>query len=153
MISSEQQKQNRLEAMRYFVDAGFTTEQSAGIVGNLMVESGMDPGIHEIGGGAGFGLAQWTTKGRKRSLANFASLMDIPVDDFQLQLLFIRHEYESPAFIRAFRALKRAKTAQDAAIAVCQTYEIPGIPHLNRRIEWAHKAVQEYLEAESEEKT
>jgi hypothetical protein len=147
MISAEQRKSNRLEAMKFFIESGFTPEQAAGIIGNLMVESGMDPDIHEIGGGAGFGLAQWTAKSRKKALAEYAHVMDTTVGNFHMQLLFIRHEYESPGFESALRALKRAKTASDSAVAVCKFYEIPGIPHLVRRIEWANKALAEYLEA------
>lgn len=55
---------NREKAYRYFLDMGLSPGQSAGIVGNLMVESGMIPDNQEdppqVWPNGGWGLAQWT---------------------------------------------------------------------------------------------
>src|SRR5258706_4567848 len=48
----------------YFIGKGLTSFQAAGVVGNLDQESGLDPTIHQQGGGVGRGIAQWSTGGR-----------------------------------------------------------------------------------------
>ena len=46
------------EALRYFLDKGYSSEQASGIVSNLIAESGLD---HQIKGDSGkaHGIAQW----------------------------------------------------------------------------------------------
>src|SRR5438105_13835498 len=51
-------------AFDYFLGKGLTAVQSAGIIGNLDQESGMDPTISQFGGGPGRGIAQWSAGGR-----------------------------------------------------------------------------------------
>ena len=55
---------NEKPAFDYFRLKGLTDIQSAGIVGNLDAESGLDPTIHQIGGGPGRGIAQWSAGAR-----------------------------------------------------------------------------------------
>jgi hypothetical protein len=55
---------NESIAFSYFVNKGLTDVQSAGIIGNLMQESGMDPTIYQYGGGEGRGIAQWNAGDR-----------------------------------------------------------------------------------------
>ncbi|HSO33774.1 MAG TPA: phage tail tip lysozyme, partial [Labilithrix sp.] len=54
---------NEQPAFDYFRARGLTGEQSAGIVGNLDVESGLDPTIVQKGG-PGRGIAQWSAGAR-----------------------------------------------------------------------------------------
>jgi len=144
MISEQQRKLNRLAAMEFFVASGFTDIQAAGIVGNLMQESGMDPDIHEIGGGAGYGLAQWTAKSRKLGLESFAISQDKPTSDFELQLRFIVHELQQPDFRKARTTLGTADSIVQATNLVSMYYEMPGTPYLNNRIKYACQALDEY---------
>lgn len=51
--------QNEKAAFAYFVSQGYTKEAAAGIIGNFYVESGMDPGKAQYGGGPGRGIGQW----------------------------------------------------------------------------------------------
>ena len=51
-------------AFDFFLAKGLTPVQSAGIIGNLDQESGMDPTIWQYGGGPGRGIAQWSAGGR-----------------------------------------------------------------------------------------
>jgi hypothetical protein len=44
----------------FFTGKGFTQECTAGIMGNLQQESGMDPTKYQSGGGVGRGICQWT---------------------------------------------------------------------------------------------
>jgi hypothetical protein len=54
---------NAKPAFLYFTHKGLTKRQSAGIVGNLMQESGVNPGAIQPGG-PGRGIAQWSVGGR-----------------------------------------------------------------------------------------
>ena len=54
---------NEQPAFDYFRTKGLTGEQSAGIVGNLDVESGLDPTVVQKGG-PGRGIAQWSAGAR-----------------------------------------------------------------------------------------
>lgn len=39
---------------------GWSLNACAGVLGNMQVESSINPNRHEVGGGSGFGLVQWT---------------------------------------------------------------------------------------------
>ena len=58
---------NEHAAFDYFVARGLTKRQSAGIVGNLIQESSVNPKAIEFGGGPGRGIAQWSVGGRWNS--------------------------------------------------------------------------------------
>lgn len=63
-------------AFKFFVSQGYTKNQSAGIVGNLLVESGLEPQRKQgtpsgtktpadsFSGSSGWGIAQWTAGGK-----------------------------------------------------------------------------------------
>jgi hypothetical protein len=55
---------NESTAYSYFVNKGLTPIQSAGVIGNLMQESTMDPTIYQYNGGSGRGIAQWSAGDR-----------------------------------------------------------------------------------------
>ena len=55
---------NEKAAFDFFVARGLTKRQSAGIVGNLIQESGVNPRAIQFGGGPGRGIAQWSVGGR-----------------------------------------------------------------------------------------
>ena len=54
---------NERTAYEFFVSKGLTNFQAAGIVGNLIQESNVDPGAVQSGG-PGRGIAQWSAGGR-----------------------------------------------------------------------------------------
>ena len=85
---------NAARAFNFFTDYGLTSEQSAGIVGNLVIESGreVDPAIHQIGGGPGRGIAQWEVGGRWDILQKFTQTRGLAEEDLTAQLLFIWFE-------------------------------------------------------------
>ena len=60
----------------YFTSSGYSPAATAGIMGNLYAESGMDPTRHQMGGGPAAGIAQWEKYGdantRWGSLNKFA---------------------------------------------------------------------------------
>lgn len=134
---------NAERAFNYFVDKGLTEQQAAGIVGNLMVESGVDPTISQHGGGPGRGIAQWTVGARWTGVEQLAAQTGRSSGDLGVQLDFIWQELNSTES-GALSALRQTSTAADAARVFSDKYERPGIPHMDRRIGYANEALTTY---------
>lgn len=109
-------------AMEFFTGHGWTRAQAAGIVGNLIAESGVKHDQAQHGGGPGYGLAQWEGP-RQASFAKWAG-HDIHHSTMQEQLKFIQHELTTTES-GAGKALHRADTASEAARVVMTKYERP----------------------------
>lgn len=102
------------DAMNFFTGRGYSKEQAAGIVGNLIQESGLNPNtIHD--NGTGLGIAGHRLE-RLDAMKAYAASKGKPVNDFQTQLEFIDQELNTTESSTG-RALRGAKTAQDAAKA------------------------------------
>ena len=86
----------------------------------------MDPHIQQIGGGPGYGLAQW---GGSRQL-DFQQFAHRPLkgSSFEQQLGFVHHELTHTEK-DAGDALKRARTVEEAAAIVTRLYERPADPN------------------------
>jgi hypothetical protein len=101
-------------AYDYFVGQGYSKSQAAGIVGNLLHESGLDPTIsHDQG--TGIGIAGWRLE-RRQALREFAAARGTSETDFKTQLAFVDHELKTSE-PGARTALMQAQTPQDAAVA------------------------------------
>lgn len=90
---------NQKKAFFYFTGKGLTAAQAAGIVGNLMQESGVNPKSVQKGG-PGRGIAQWSAGGRwdsgKDSLKSWAGSKD-PLDLLtQLDFMWYEMNHVSP---------------------------------------------------------
>lgn len=60
------------EAMySYLRDRGVPHVQASAIMGNIAVESMLNPEISQVGGGGGYGLIQVTNRSRKKSFINY----------------------------------------------------------------------------------
>ncbi|MEO7364547.1 MAG: phage tail tip lysozyme [Candidatus Saccharimonadales bacterium] len=83
----------------YLVSKGLSPVQAAGVMGNLQAESGLNPARVQntktpsgdsdtmvINGTTGYGLAQWTSKGRQQALHDAAAAAGKPDSDLQVQL-------------------------------------------------------------------
>ena len=101
-----------------------TKEQAAGVMGNIMQESSFNPKAHnKQGGGDGaFGLCQWRGE-RLRKLREFAKGRDINDPTVQMEYLL---EELSTTEKRAFDALKKATTVEEASIAWSEKFERAG---------------------------
>ncbi|WP_404335007.1 phage tail tip lysozyme [Sphingomonas sp. MMS12-HWE2-04] len=110
------------QAMDYFQGQGWSRAQAAGIVANLDAESNMDAGIRQIGGGPGYGLAQW--EGPRQADFRAWSGHDIHGSSFAEQLRFVQHELTNSE-AGAGRALRQADNARDAGSIVTRLYERP----------------------------
>ncbi len=144
---------NSAKAFYYFVMHGLTAEQAAGVLGNLMRESGenINPSRREVGqGGAdglidprditsgGYGIAQWTGDNNRQALAEFADITNRPYNDLTMQLDFIWYDLtRTPSDIdinvagRAYSGssfygydeLLQTTTVRDATVVFANKYE------------------------------
>jgi LysM repeat protein len=121
--TGEGTRQQRIDqAIAYFESQGWTRAQAVGIVANLDAESGMDPNINQIGGGPGYGLAQWEGP-RQADFREWAG-KDIRQSSFAEQLEFIQWELNNTE-AAAGRALRGADDPGEAASIVTTRYERP----------------------------
>lgn len=112
------------QGILYFLERGYTPEQSVGIICNFMGEgSKLDPAQEQYGGGPGRGIAQWEG-GRRDALVAYAAEQGKPWDDFQLQLDFAVHELLG-AESRADGEIRNANTVTGAIAAAVRYYERP----------------------------
>lgn len=132
---------NTRKAMDFFMSKGLAAHQAAGIVGNLMVESGDNTlsktsnlGDH----GKSYGIGQWNGS-RRKNLENFAKNRGKDMSDFQTQLEFIWHEITDgdQVSFKVLEGLKNSKNVTEATQSFMSRYERPGIPHLDKRIKHA----------------
>lgn len=87
------------QAMQFFIGKGYTPPQAAGIVGNLMHESGLNTGALNPGDGAdgsnSIGVAQWNGD-RAAGLQAFAQQIGGDPNDLMTQLAYVDHELQGP---------------------------------------------------------
>ena len=128
-------------------DLGLTEAQAAGIVGNMIAESGVEngrpqgtrPGVKGalvVDGLTGYGIVQWTSKGRQQALYNFAKskgydmskplTMDI---EYQFFLKEFRENYG-----HVLSQIKKASDVKTASTIFMQQYEIPAGYRTNAKI-------------------
>jgi hypothetical protein len=115
---------------------GITDAQAAGIVGNLMRESGLNPRINE--GGAvglprevgGYGLAQWTGS-RQSDLIRFAGGRG-RAGNMETQLRFLVSELMGPES-KSLTQLKTAQSPEQAAYLFDKFYERSGVKAMGER--------------------
>ena len=109
------------EIYNYFMSQGWSAPQSAGIVGNLFGESGLNAGA--IGdGGAAYGIAQWHPDRQ----ANFQRVMGIPIQGSTAlqQAQFVNWELNNTEK-KAGGLLRKAGNVIDATKAFMFGYERP----------------------------
>lgn len=103
----------------FFKGKGLTAAQSAGIVGNLMVESGI--GIKETAtgdNGDAYGIAQWNKHWSPDRVANFQEVEGVPLrgSTFEQQLDFIWWELQN-GYRKAYNLIKALADPPDNDIA------------------------------------
>lgn len=139
--------ENQEKAFNYFVDQGLTPEQSAGIVGNLIQESGVDPKSNQPGG-PGRGIAQWSEGERWETLKSFASDKGEDPESLGLQLDFLWNEFQTTENA-AFKAIKAADSIEDATVAFSRQFERCGICHDDKRINYAKQVLAKFGDGSS----
>ena len=107
--------------------------QAAGIVGNLIQESGLNTRAKGDNGKA-IGIAQWHPD-RQIGLKDLAKSKGTDIADFDTQLEYIWKELKSTES-KSFKALLNSKNIKQSTIAFMQ-FERPGNPQLENRIRYA----------------
>lgn len=120
-------------AVAFFESKGWTKEQAAGIVGNLIVESGLKTNAVGDNGNA-YGIAQWNKVGSPERISNFQRVMGKSLygSNFTEQLEFVNWELNNSERGAGDR-LRNATDASEAAAIVDQYYERSSGQHLERR--------------------
>jgi hypothetical protein len=134
-------------AFNYFVSKGLSKVQAAGIIGNLMQESSVNPGAVQYGGGPGRGIAQWSVGGRwdtshHDNVTWFAGLHGTSRWSLGTQLDFIWYELTSIGY--GLSSLRAASTVSAATIAFQDRFEICGQCDATNRIRFAQQALNAY---------
>jgi hypothetical protein len=135
---------NTKTAMAYLVNEGkFTPEQAAGIVGNLMAESGtkLDPTATSADGGA-YGIAQWRG-GRQSDMKAWVAAQGSDPNSFEGQLAYVLHEFNTSENAAKADLLKQ-HTANDAAFSVYKYYERPDDGSYPTREKNARSVLKQY---------
>ena len=128
-IKSKSETGHPEEAQAFFESRGWTKEQAAGIVGNLVVESGLK--TDAVGdSGQAYGIAQWHADRQAKFRQVYGK--DIRESSFQEQLNFVDWELRNTE-ARAGNLLKNATTAEEAAAIVDRSYERSAGFHIAER--------------------
>ncbi|MGH3056487.1 MAG: phage tail tip lysozyme, partial [Gaiellaceae bacterium] len=139
------------KAYNFLVSQGLQNFQAAGIVGNLMQESGVNPKSNQ-GGGPGKGIAQWSEGGRWNVLVGWVAVGDHfpdgkPRDPLSLegQLAFMLHEMKDVApWNETMPALKGTTTVEQATQVFEDKFEKAGTPNMPNRIKYARQVLDKY---------
>lgn len=135
---------NPKDAYIFLTQNGYTPAQAAGIIGNLMWESGsvnLNPTAQTPGNPA-FGIAQWQGS-RLTDMRAFVTGEGKDPNGFAGQLDFLLHELNTSESGSA-AAVKATNTPAAAATAFEQNYERAGIPKLAERINYANLIFSQY---------
>ncbi|MET7278372.1 phage tail tip lysozyme [Kribbella sp. NPDC005582] len=135
LVGSNEQQQ----AFNFFVANGYSKEQAAGIVGNMIHESAVKPmrlqntaetvktkATDAEGSSLGWGIVQWTPAGKLITSSRKAGVPYEEIETLAYQLNFLRRQLvgETPSPEKpAGDGLRRAKTPEEAAYAFGHYYE------------------------------
>ena len=141
----------------FFTGKGYSPAATAGIMGNLQQESGLDPTIKQHGGGVGRGLAQWTvSEERFKGLEAHAKSKGKDWTDLQSQLEWIDMEMNGKDAATAshlnkrFGGIEGFKKATDtnwAVEAFEKSYERAGKPNYPARQKFAQNFYSKFANA------
>lgn len=133
-------------AMDYFKKQGWSREQSAGILGNLMAESGRDLRTNAVGdGGKAFGIAQWHPDRQAKFKEVFGK--DIRQSTLEEQLAFVNWELKNTER-RAGGVLSQARSGAQAAAMVDKFYERSSGAHRGKRMSYAEGILQTFPDSD-----
>lgn len=110
------------DAYNFFRGRGYSDIEASGIVGNLVFESGLRPGVYGDQGTSA-GIAQFHNE-RLAALKQYAASQGKPWTDFRTQLEFVDRELNSSESVSR-GILRGAKTPEEAASIFAASYERP----------------------------
>ena len=141
----------------FFTGKGYSPHATAGIMGNLQQESGLDPTIKQHGGGPGRGIAQWTvSEERFKGLQAHAQSKGKDWTDLQSQLEWVdielngRDAATKSRLNKRFGGIEGFKKATDTRWAVEafeKSYERAGKPNYTNRYKFAEEFYSKFSNA------
>jgi len=141
-------------AWNFFKSKGCSDKATAGILGNLQQESGIDPNKVQGGGGPGRGIAQWTVNsGRYNGLLKMADDMGMEWTDIRVQLEFIWWELTEgePTCINlmnnkcgGIENFKMIADIRKACRIFEESYERAGKPMMEKRYSYAEGFYEQF---------
>ena len=114
---------DKAAAIDFFQKSGWSREQAAGIVANLVSESSLRPDALGDGGKA-YGVAQWHPDRQAAFQKKYGK--SIQGSTLGEQLAFVNYELREGQETAAGARLAKARTAQEAGDIVSRHYERPG---------------------------
>jgi hypothetical protein len=138
---------NTETAFNFFVAKGLSKDQAAGIVGNLMQESSVNPNSVQYDGGPGRGIAQWSVGGRwdtshDDNVTWYANAHGLNRWALTTQLDFIWYELTDVGY--GYTTLKAASTVSAAELAFQDKFEICGECDESTRVSYADQVLADY---------
>lgn len=125
------------QALNFFINKGLSNHVAAGIVGNLIQESGLKTNIKGDGGKA-FGIAQWHPD-RQKGLKALADSRGTKIDDFETQLEYVWQELNTTEKGTLSRLLN-SRNVDEATTIFMRHFERPNEKYANLtgRIKYAN---------------
>ena len=135
-------------AYNFFISKGLTSDQAAGVVGNLMQESSVSLTSLQYGGGPGRGIAQWSVGGRwdhdhNDNLIAYASGHGASPWALTTQLDFIWYELQTFSGY-GLAKLEAAGDVSSATVAFQDLFEGCGTCAQSTRISYAKQVLALY---------
>jgi hypothetical protein len=132
-------------AYNFFVSKGLTSYQAAGIVGNLMQESNVEPGAVQPGG-PGRGIAQWSVGGRwnadrNDNLESYVRAHGGSMGSLTTQLEFVWYELETFSSYGLGR-LRASRSVSEATVVFQDDFEGCGQCEQTTRIRYAEAVLR-----------
>lgn len=148
---------NPEKAFRFFVSKGLSPMHAAGVLGNLMQESGVNPEAVQGGGltkdpatvgGKGWGIMQWTPGSKILNIATTANVTT-PIHELgtQLEIVWWHMNNTSPTGAKkVIDGFVATTTVETATLYFEEKMEAAGKPNMPRRYEFARDALALYGE-------
>ncbi len=136
---------NQQKAFNYFISNGYSKEQSAGIVGNMIDESSVEPmrkqntlpgtktPAAEVDApgtagdySGGWGIVQWTPASKMITASRNSGAKDEQIETIEYQLEFLKVQLTGKGPVpegNAGSMVRATKTVEDAAVAFARYYE------------------------------
>lgn len=132
------------KAWNFYKAEGFSDEATAGVLGNFMRESRMNPAVEEHGNKIGYGLAQWSF-GRRSDLEKWTQENNFKVASLEGQLNFSMYEMEKMKFGKySFSQFKKLNDVKEATEVFERYYERAGVVALDERVKFANEIFNKY---------
>lgn len=132
------------KAWNFYISQGFSKEATAGILGNYMRESRMNPSIVERGNNIGFGIAQWSFA-RRINLVTWLNKNNYAASSLEGQLRYSIVEMQNMSFGKYnYSSFKRINNVKEATVVFEKYFERAGVVAIDERTKYAEEIYRKY---------